>query len=81
MKIHRSKVVNSTLLWLGMVQCEMGRHLFWVNVLGIDDQYVWTMFQCCFVFSFSQSQFLGIFVWKQLVMAGESSDFYVSGIA
>ena len=52
----------------------------WENVLGIDDQYVWTMFQCCFFFSFSQSQFLGILVWKQLMMAGESSDFYVSGI-
>ena len=52
----------------------------WENVLGIDDQYVWTMFQCCFVFSFSQSQFLGILVWKQLMMAGESSDIYLSGI-
>ena len=58
----------------------MGRHLFWVNVLGIDDQYVWTMFQRCFVFSFSLSQFLGILVWKQLMMAGASSDFCVSGI-
>ena len=33
MKIHRLKVVNSTLLWLGMVQCEMDRHLFCEYVL------------------------------------------------
>ena len=70
-------------IWLGMVQCEMGRHLFCESVLvnvGKCFGYWWSMCMDYVSMLFCESQFLGIFVWKQLMMASESSDFNVSGI-